>query len=47
MLGLWEKLTPKVQGKIFVCPTKDTYEMSLEGLDGFLGNVSLMVMWWD
>jgi hypothetical protein len=36
-----------VQGEIFVCSAQDTYEIVLEGLDGFLIYVSLMVMWWD
>jgi hypothetical protein len=34
-----------VQGEIFVCPSQDTFEMPLEGLNGFLGNVPLVVVW--
>ena len=31
----------------FVCAAQDTYEVSLEDLDRFLGNIPSVVMWRD
>ncbi len=44
MLHLWKELAPELEGDFFVCPADDGNEVILPGLDGFFGNVSLMII---
>ena len=36
-----------MEGKFVVCATDDRNEVILPGLNGFFGNVPLMIVWWN